>query len=175
LTLFEGSVTSILQLIFEGITQLKGAAASPKPTEFDLPTLVDEAVLAEASGRGVEVSLQGPRPMNISSDHSLLHHALANGLRNAVEATLECSAELQQPIVITWGETDVDYWLAVIDRGGGLIAAPEVAFNVGKSTKEGHSGFGLAIARQAMDTLGGSATLQPAKEGGTRYELRWER
>jgi len=164
-----------LRGILEGVTQLKSAAASPSRVEFDLSALVAEVVLAETSGKAVEVIPHGPRPMNINSDRSLLQHALYNGLRNSVEATLECSPEDRQRIVVSWGETDVDYWLTILDRGPGVPANTERAFDVGKTTKKGHSGFGLAIARQAMDTLGGSVNLQPANGGGTRYELRWER
>ena len=46
---------------------------------------------------------------------------------------------------------------------------------VGKTTKKGHSGFGLPIAISAIEALGGTVTLQPASDGGTKYELRWER
>ena len=41
-------------------------------------------------------------------------------------------------IVITWGETDVDYWVAVLDRGAGSDRSQsESAFGIGKTTKKG--------------------------------------
>ena len=76
---------------------------------------------------------------------------------------------------MTWGMTDIDYWVAVLDRGPGIVGPAESTFGIGETTKKGHSGFGLAIAKQAIETLGGACTLQPAAEGGARFEIRWER
>jgi nitrogen fixation/metabolism regulation signal transduction histidine kinase len=176
---FEGSRTKFyldsLQRIFEAIEQLKGAAAAPKPEEFDLAELIHEIKLAETPSQKLDVSLHGPTPLIIRSDPTLVRLAVCNGLRNAIEAVAEASDNESHPIVVTWDSTDVDYWVAVLDRGPGLIGPIEPAFEIGKSTKQGHSGFGLAIARQAIETLGGSVTLQPATGGGALYEVRWER
>jgi len=137
-----------------------------------------EEVVSEVKGVDtVEVSLHGAKPMLMTSDRALLRLAVSNGIRNAVEAVTgnRDSDPEPHPIIITWGETDVDYWVAVLDRGSGVVGLAESAFGIGKTTKKGHSGFGLAIARQAIETLGGACTLQPAKEGGARFEIRWER
>ena len=40
-------------------------------------------------------------------------------------------------IVVTWGETDIDYWTAVLDRGPGVVGPVESAFGIGKTTKRG--------------------------------------
>jgi signal transduction histidine kinase len=176
---FEGSKTKAyldnLERMFEAIEQLKGAAATPKPEEFDLAALVRDIAHAETAHTAIEMSFQSPSPMLIKSDPALVRFSIANGLRNAIEAVTLSRSDEPHPIVITWGQTDVDVWAAVLDRGPGLVGPVAAAFEIGKSTKKGHSGFGLAIARQAMETLGGTVTLQPAKGGGTLYELRWER
>lgn len=164
-----------MQRVFEAIEQLKGAAAVPKPEDFDLAELLAEIVSAVVGDDPINVSLHGTKPFLISSDRGLVQRAVSNGVRNAVEAVIDCAQGKPHPIVVTWGETDVDYWIAVLDRGTGLIGPTESAFEIGKTTKRGHSGFGLAIARQAVETLGGSCTLQPAAEGGTHFEVRWER
>ena len=164
-----------LKRVFEAIEQLKSAAAAPRPEEFDLAELLGEIVLETVGADTVEISLHGAKPMLITSDHSLLRLAISNGLRNAVEAVTGGSGPEPHPIVVAWGETDVDYWAAILDRGSGVVGPAESAFGIGKTTKRGHSGFGLAIARQAVETLGGACTLQPAMEGGARFEIRWER
>lgn len=164
-----------LKRVFEAIEQLKCAAGIPRPKEFDLAELLAETVSEEIGTQEVEVSLHGAKPMVITSDRALVRLAVVNGIRNAVEAVLEFPWNEPHPIVVTWGETDVDYWVAVLDRCPGVVGPIESAFGIGKSTKKGHSGFGLAIARQAVETLGGSCTLHPAAEGGTRFEVRWER
>lgn len=164
-----------LKRIFEAIEQLKSAAAVPRPEEFDLAELLEEIVSETVGTDTVDVSLHGAKPMLISSDRTLLRLAVSNGIRNAVEAVSGITAQKPHPIVIIWGGTDVDYWVAVLDRGPGVTGLAESAFGIGKTTKKGHSGFGLAIARQAIETLGGACTLQPATEGGARFEIRWER
>jgi signal transduction histidine kinase len=108
-------------------------------------------------------------------DPALVRLGISNGVRNAVEAVGEGLSDEPHPIVVAWGETDVDYWVAVIDRGPGIVGLLESAFEIGKTTKKGHSGFELAIARQAVETLGGTSILQPAAGGGAHYEIRWER
>jgi signal transduction histidine kinase len=176
---FEDSRTKfyldMLQRIFEAMEQLKGAAAAPKPEEFDLAELINEIKLAETRDKKLEVSLHGPNPLVIRSDPALVRFAVSNGLRNAIEAIAESGGNDPHGIVVTWVAIDVDYWVAVLDRGPGLIGPIESAFEIGKSTKQGHSGFGLAIARQAIETLGGTVTLQPATGGGVLYKISWER
>lgn len=164
-----------LKRVFEAIEQLKSATAVPRPEEFDLAELLGEIVSEIVGTDTVEVSLHGAKPKLITSDRALLRLAVANGIRNAVEAVTGAAGPEPHPIVVTWGETDVDYWVAVLDRGPGVVGPAESAFGVGKTTKKGHSGFGLAIARQAIETLGGACTLQPATEGGARFEIRWGR
>ncbi len=164
-----------IKRIFEVIEQLKSAAAVPRPSEFDLAELLAE-IVSEVAGNGpVKVSLLGSKPMLITSDPALLRLAISNGIRNALEAVTGAPGDEPHPIVVNWGETDIDYWVGVLDRGPGVIGPAEAAFGIGKTTKKGHSGFGLAIARQAIETLGGACTLQPATEGGARFEIRWER
>lgn len=146
-----------IERIFEAIEQLKGAAAVPKPEQFDLSTLLEDIITVEITGdRIARVSLVGPKPMMITSDPTLIRLVVSNGVRNALDAVAGTLANDAHPIVVTWGLTDVDYWVSVLDRGPGLIGPPEAAFEIGKSTKQGHSGFGLAIARQAIETLGGT-------------------
>ena len=164
-----------LKRVFGAIEQLRSAAAVPRPEELDLAELIAELVAEAIEGRDVEVSLHGAKPMLISADPGVLRLALSNGVRNAVEAVTSTLEDNRPPIVVNWGVTDIDYWVAVLDGGPGLVGPAESAFGVGKTTKRGHSGFGLTIARQAIETLGGACTLQPAADGGARFELRWER
>ena len=164
-----------LKRVFRAIEQLRSATALPKPEEFDLAELIAELVSEAVATGSVEVSLHGARPMVITADPAVLRLALANGIRNAAEAVSGAPEGEPHSIVVAWGETDIDYWVTVLDRGTGLVGPAESAFGTGKTTKRGHSGFGLTIARQAIETLGGTCTLQPATEGGARFEVRWER
>jgi signal transduction histidine kinase len=166
---FEG-----LESVLEGFRQLRRASAVPKLKQFDLARLLRDTIAEIVASNTVDVSLQGSQPFLISSDINLLRLALSNGVRNAVESVVSLQREKEgHAIVITWGSSDIDYWIVIIDRGTGIDGPIEAAFEIGRTTKAGHGGFGLAIARQAMETIGGTATLQPSTGGGARLELRW--
>lgn len=160
--------------VFEAIELLKNAATGARRESFDLSKLVEDIVYDERQGGQIEVTVHGPKPMITNADPKLLRLALANGLRNAFEATEVLDASARKPIVVTWGATDINHWISVIDGGVGLAHSPERAFEVGRTTKRRHSGFGLAIARQAMETLDGTADIEAASGGGARYEIRWD-
>lgn len=162
--------------VFDAIELLKNAASVPKPQEFDLSALVDELLDVYEPGVREWISTIGARPFIIKSDPSLVRMVVVNGIRNAVEAQQAVAAQPNpHDVTISWGDTDVDYWLAVMDHGSGLTGPIETAFEIGNSTKKDHIGFGLAIARQAVETMIGSLTLGPAKDGGALYTARWRK
>lgn len=162
--------------VFDAIELLKNAASVPRPQEFDLSALVDELLDVYDPDIREWISTIGARPFIIKSDPSLVRMVVANGIRNAVEAQKAASAQPDpHDVTISWGHTDVDYWLAIVDHGGGFNGPIETAFEIGNSTKKDHIGFGLAIARQAVETMIGSLTLEPAKHGGALYTARWRK
>lgn len=162
--------------VFEAIEVLKNAASVPRPQEFDLSALVDELLGGYEPEIREWISTIGSRPFLIKSDPSLVRMVTVNGIRNAVEAQQAASEHPNaHAVTISWGDSDVDYWLAVLDHGAGLTGPIETAFEVGSSTKKDHIGFGLAIARQAVETMIGSLTLEPAKQGGALYTARWRK
>jgi signal transduction histidine kinase len=177
---WEGSATKrhleTVHRIFDAIELLKNAAAVPRPQEFDFASMFDELVDAETPRALPWISAIGPKPFLIKGDPALIRLVVGNGLRNAVEAVEAVGIEPNpHSVTINWGETDVDYWYSVLDQGIGLVGPTETAFEVGNSTKRNHSGFGLAIARQAVETMSGALTLQPAREGGAVYLARWRK
>lgn len=162
--------------VFEAIELLKNAASVPRPQEFDLSLLVEELLDDYSPDIREWISIIGSRPFIIKSDPSLVRMVVVNGIRNAVEAQLAVSAKPNpHDVTISWGETDIDCWFAVLDHGGGINGPVETAFEIGNSTKKDHIGFGLAIARQAVETMIGSLTLAPAKDGGALYAARWRK
>lgn len=162
-------LTSVLQ----GIEELKRATSSGVPEEINLGSLINEIVAHEKRGTPLEVSVQGSSDLIAVADPNLLRIAISNGLRNALEAT--AASGWKAPVVVAFGATEVDYWITILDSGPGLAGPAEKAFEIGRTTKAGHRGFGLAIARQALATLDGDIVLQPAQSGGARLEIRWFR
>lgn len=169
---------SNIQAIFDAIEQLRLAANPSQYEHFDLSDLIDDIASIENSTFNVEFILVGARPFMITGSKQLIRLALCNGLRNAFEAVKQVTDRSMQttvkPVVIAWGSSDIEYWISVIDDGDGIIGSVKNVFDVGKSTKSGHPGFGLSIAKQALDTLGGSVTLESSQGGGAKYEIRWK-
>lgn len=162
-----------LQQIFSGLTVLVEASRPASKTEFDLAQLISDLVATEVAGR-LDVSMHGPKPFVVESDRSLLRLAIGNGIKNAFEAVVEFgSATVEHPIIVNWGRSDREYWVSVIDSGPGVKGSVEERLRAGDSTKEGHLGFGLAVAKQAMESLNGTIDLRSGRGNGASYELRW--
>jgi signal transduction histidine kinase len=164
-----------LQRIFEGIEQIKSATGPPNMQQFDVSAWLESTIDDESLGNEVSVSLLGTKPFIVSADPRLLRFAVCNGVKNAIEAVRGHSTSEIHPLFVTWGASDSDFWIAVRDRGPGIVGRPQLAFEIGKTTKPGHSGFGLAIALQAMESMDGTVTLQPGRDTGAVYEVKWPR
>lgn len=162
--------------IFKGVEQLKSASATPEVERFSIKSLILD-ILSSINYDDVSkiVYLEGPDHLDFGGDQTLLSLAISNGLRNAIEETKAIETKEPFPVVISWGETDVDYWVSIIDHGRGIAGSIEAVFDIGNTNKSGHSGFGLAIARLAASSLGGTVTLEAAATGGAKYLLRWEK
>jgi sensor histidine kinase regulating citrate/malate metabolism len=62
----------------------------------------------------------------------------------------------------------------VIDRGPGPPHFLAALRNAGVSTKEGHPGYGLATASEAMRSLRGAVEIQRNDRGGATVVLSWK-
>jgi signal transduction histidine kinase len=160
--------------VIDALRSLSVAAQAGRREEIDLSALVRDVVAAEISDPAVSLSLAGPAPMLMGADPKLLRLAIANGLRNAAEATMT-NPEGGREIVVNWGQTDIENWLVIIDNGEGFSSPTEAAFSIGTTTKRNHFGMGLPTARQAMASMDGTASLSSGSRGGARFELRWDK
>jgi two-component system nitrogen regulation sensor histidine kinase NtrY len=99
-------------------------------------------------------------------DAGFLRQALANVLKNAVEAydaRSEAPVRIRVTVHALAGGTDAQ--IAIVDEGCGMDAsAVERAFVPFGSTKEGGTGFGLFIARRVARAIHGGE-LSLAREG----------
>jgi signal transduction histidine kinase len=158
-----------LTSILDAISTLRKAAAPPDWTEFDLAE-----VIKSCQPRGAEntVLFAGPSPFLVVGDPHLLQRAVENGLRNAVEA---CSNIADAKVVVNWGFGPGTVWCSIIDDGVGFTGSVQGAFRMGRTTKSGHIGWGLPIAKRAMESLGGTVELARVSTRGSCFELRWPR
>lgn len=171
---YEGSETKKerdrLAQFLSFIDSLAKTASSPIFKEFDLAELIEETVASEKSD-SVEIEVIGSRPQIIISDGSYIEIIFRNALRNAIEATE--TQPNKHPVVVSWGNTDVDYWVSIIDSGKGLPPSTNKIFEIGLTTKKDHFGVGLALVKQAALSIGGKISLSPRNPLGARFELRW--
>lgn len=162
-----------LDRLLEAFARLRRAASAPQIEEFSLDDLVQRSMSEVSPPAGVVLQKAGPQPCVVEGDRSLLGLALVNGLRNAIEATAAVGIDSQKlPIAVTWGLTDIDCWISVVDSGIGFRGDLQRAFDMGTTTKSGHLGMGLATAKQAMESMSGRLLLVPNTRG-VRFEMRW--
>ena len=160
-----------LQELLSAIDKLSQAASAPIYREFDLAELLEKIITAEKSESEITVICAGPKPFVILGASSLVLLVIGNAIRNAIEASALLPAK--EAVVVNWGVTDRDYWISVLDYGCGLPPTVQRVFEIGTTTKKGHLGMGLALARQAALSLSGSISLAPRDQSGTRFEFRW--
>lgn len=162
-----------MQLHATAISRLYNAAKPAVMEEFDLAIVVRNCLPHDLPHQRCAVTFTGQTPLIVRGDTSLITIAVTNGLRNAIEACLPVAAEGRSPeIVVTWGKTDRDNWVSIIDEGVGYHGSLAGAFEIGTSSK-GHSGHGLPATRAAMLSLSGTSELIPQKDRGCTLNLNW--
>ena len=135
----------------------------------DLAAVAEEvAEEARATNPGVVVEVSGER-LRLSADGALLHRALGNLVRNAVEAAGEGGR------VLVRGERAADgsLHLAVEDSGAGLSpeALPKL-FVPFASTKPGGTGLGLSLVAKIATLHGASVSAGRSEAlGGASFRI----
>ncbi len=157
----------------DALKDLSKAQEAPPSSDFDLAECVIQESHAVQAELNWPVGTVGPAPLIASGRPSLIALIAANALRNAVESEKEVRED--STIVATWGETDSDYWVSVIDRGVGIPTGMGKVFEKGTSLKRSHMGMGLAIAARAARSMNGRLSLEPNAHGGATLQLRWLR
>jgi signal transduction histidine kinase len=160
-----------LNEFLDTILSLNDASKSPVSIEFDLAGLISDHVHDKGYDvRNVRATRQDS--VVVLGDPGLVRLALDNAIRNAIEATEPGGAQ----IVVNCAGSESDAWIVILDEGGGLPSDFPNAFDPGTTTKskDEHFGLGLAIADQAVRSLGGTIRLAPRDPRGTSCEIRWD-
>ncbi|WP_048077781.1 HAMP domain-containing sensor histidine kinase [Halorubrum sp. AJ67] len=110
-----------------------------------------------------EATLNTEINRQIQADQSRLKQLLENLMRNAVEHGGD-------NVTITVGEVDGGFY--VEDNGPGIPdEEQEVVFEMGYSTTEGGTGFGLNIVKQIAQAHGWDIHVIDGSTGGARFEI----
>ena len=131
--------------------------------------VADLAVLAEEKSQQVVVEAHGsPRGLG---DRMMVRQALINLVDNAIKFAPADSA-----IIIRVAEAKDRAIVDVIDRGPGIPAAARDQifnrfFRASSGTETSGTGLGLSIAKSAVETAGGSLTLEQSDEQGSTFRV----
>jgi signal transduction histidine kinase len=166
-----------LERALDAFRKLGQAAKSPLLETFDLAQLLDDLSAEIRDSRDVTIDAVGTRPFQVIGDKDLTGFIAVNALRNAADAVCDVRGNSRRSpeIVVNWDADDREYWVAVLDTGGGLPERRERIFESGITTRKDHPGMGLAIALQAAQSLGASLELDNREREGARFLLRWPR
>lgn len=145
---------------------------APEPVEL---SSIAQAAIAEAEVLFPEVTIPPPPELpRITGSPALLRRALANLLRNAVEATPRGRRGEPDAIVVSSEPSaDGEISVAVGDRGPGV--PPELrekVFLPFYSTKSEGAGLGLAIVARIAELHGGTVDVERRPGGGAVFTLR---
>lgn len=145
-----------------------GAPAPLDRRRVQLRRVLNDAVqhvqrIAETAG--VPVHVRAVPDVDLIADLDQLAFALANVLQNAVEASGEGA-----PVQVT-STDETEAVINIRDHGEGTSADSRV-FEPLFSTKSGHHGLGLSVAKLIVEAHGGSIEVYPASPGtGVRVRI----
>jgi signal transduction histidine kinase len=153
---------------------LSSATKAPQPSEFDLSRELTSLAAALQDEMLCPIHASGPDPFMVVADRTLVLLAVRNVLVNAVEATLTLgSVDASRAVVVTWGVTADGVHISIIDRGPGPPSLLAALKSAGVSTKEGHPGYGLATASEALKSMNGTVEIRRNDRGGATVVMKW--
>src|SRR6476646_7510930 len=124
----------------------------PNKAPLDIAAWVRRVAALETR---LPVDVVGGPPTTLRADGDQLDQLLINLLRNAVDASLETSGNVE----VRWTRQNGTLSLIVEDEGPGLANAANL-FVPFFTTKPAGSGIGLVLSRQIAEAHGGTLTLE---------------
>lgn len=150
----DGTVEEFLSLGSQG--------GPPVFERLDLGALARETIAAEAPGARVAAPAE---PLFVRADAALLAKALANVLRNA-------HAAAPGTVAVAWRCRGGNVEVVVSDRGAGIAEEDrERVFEPFFTGREGGTGLGLALARDAVERQHGTIRVGAGPEDGARFVI----
>lgn len=162
-----------LRSIIQAITELRQVHKSKNTSELNVELFLNTLIETEFSAELSMITLSGNNSVNCICDSNLLGLAVINGIRNALES---CADSQKKPsLVIRWGETNVDWYICIIDNGVGISIPVSELMKRNVSTKREHLGYGLLIINNAMERIDGHCILENDAAEGANLTLRWNK
>lgn len=157
------------------LSRLK-AGVTDRQEVIDMNTLVAEIVedaQLEAEQKAITIELTAPDDFSVKGHPELIHRAIENVLRNAVQHTRN---QGMVSVVMTMGKGGLCLHVEIKDQGPGIAEAELPAifdpFFRGSNTKNvPSSGLGLAIALKAIEAHNGKIMARNRPGGGLSVEI----
>jgi signal transduction histidine kinase len=148
------------------LARAESGGESPRPEPIELRPLLDDIALGLQPAAGVEIRVRCPARLGALANRELFEQAVGSMAANAAKYTERGEIRLTGR-AIEEGRVAID----VADTGPGLPPGEEDRvlerfYRVGGPDGNGF-GLGLAIARQAVDAIGGRIELRRRRTGGT--------
>src|SRR6185295_3009916 len=150
-----------------------------RPIKFDVASADindfcrSSATASQASGAGATVGLDlDPAAGPVTTDAERLRIALVNMLVNARHATQSSVSSPQSPVMLRTRVNGHGVTISIIDTGPG-IEPDHLAhvFDPYFTTKRGGTGLGLPIAKNIIEGLGGTITIDSTPGAGTEIRV----
>lgn len=159
-----------LAAMLRAIETLGKITSTPSVEPVDIARLLTELIESERTVFDVDIRVEGPIRLVLSTDAGLLRLIVSNGIRNACESVVQVY-DRPTTVAVIYGATDRDAWITIADNGIGLPSgSSENLFEMGRSTKEDHLGMGLTLSYEAAKALGGELRLV-MDSASTRLEM----
>jgi signal transduction histidine kinase len=133
-----------------------------------------EVVRGGAVGRGLTVTCEAPRPVQVRSDRRRVLQIVLNLLSNAVKFTVEGGVGVRLDVDAERREARISVW----DTGIGIapedrprLFHPFVQLESGLSRRYAGAGLGLALSASLAEQLGGHVDLVEGREQGSCFTL----
>lgn len=143
------------------LSRLESGAAAVKSQPVDLLELLESVAedgRMEALSQQKQLVVKATTAVQVQADPDLLYRALENLIRNAIKFTAA-----QSVVTVELQRQEQQILVRISDQGPGVapddLAKLFTPFFRAQSNKEG-VGLGLSIAKRAVESCGGSLTLQ---------------
>ncbi len=144
---------------------------NPNPVRpDDLLNEIRRTQEAEANLAGLDLELQVESPLpQIMADREVLRQAIQNVIRNAIQAT----PSREGNVMVRGRPENGELCLEIEDTGPGIPEENmDKVFDLYFTTKDGGTGVGLALVRQAVEMHNGEVEIRSRPGSGTTVVVR---